>query len=149
MLCLRATAPIATAARLAAVEHLLRLIALRLLLVRVLLRRLCGGLRRVPRELRARSVANRDQQRGDVFAMLPGLLKGGAGAVGRDAFTPEPDRHGVRIRVGTLDLALRDGVVDIDVLHDAALLVVEAAQEGASAEQPPEAAIRKCGERVR
>jgi hypothetical protein len=72
-------------------------------------------------------VAHRDQQRGDVLAVLPGLLERRTGAVRGDALAAEANRDLVRIGVGTLDSPLRGGVVHVDVFDDLALLVVETA----------------------
>ena len=76
-----------------------------------------------------------------MLAVLIRLLKGWAGAVGRDALAAKSYRNVVGIRVGALHLSGSVGFVDRNVLDDFALFVVEATQEGACAQQAPETAI--------
>ena len=78
-----------------------------------------------------------------MFAVLVGLLKSRAGAVGGDAFTAQLDRHLVGLRIGAFHAALRVSLVQADVVDHLALLVVEAAQEGAGAEQTSKTAVGK------
>jgi hypothetical protein len=93
-------------------------------------------------------VANRDEERGDVFAVLAGLLERRARAVGRDAFAPEFDRRLVGFRIRALDAPGGARVRDGDALYDPALLVVEASQKRSSSEESAETAIGKSGQSV-
>ena len=93
-------------------------------------------------------VAHRDQQRRDVFAVLIGLLEGRTGALRRDAFAAEANGHLVGLRIGAFDLSGGVRFGDSDLLDHLAFLVVEAAQEGAGAEQASEATIGECRKSV-
>ena len=103
----------------------------------------------VPRLTRARLIADADEQRRDVLAMLSPLLKGGTRTARFDAGRRELDRDGVRLRVGGADRPAGRRVLDRDVLDRPAAKILEAAQEGARAEQPPQPAIAERGELVR
>jgi hypothetical protein len=96
----------------------------------------------------AGAIADRDQERGDVLAVLIRLLKGRAGAVRGDAFATQADRHFIRLGIGAFDPALRVRLVQADVVDDLALFVVEAAQKRAGAEQAPKTAVREGGKSV-
>jgi hypothetical protein len=95
------------------------------------------------RQVRARAIAHRDQERRDVLAVLVGLLKGGAGAVGRYALATESDRDFIRLGIRAFDPTLSVGLVQAHVVDDLALLVVETSKKGARPEQAPQAAVRK------
>jgi len=101
--------------------------------------------RLAPRLRPAGLVADADEERRHVLAVLAALGEGGAGAVALDAVGRELDRHGVRLGVGGAHGAARAHVVDLDVLDDAAAEVLQAAEEGARAEQPAEAAVAQGG----
>jgi hypothetical protein len=94
-----------------------------------------------PRQLSARLISDRNQQRCDVFAVLTGLLESWARAVRGDAFAAQADRYLVRVGVRAFDAAARGRIVDADVLDDLALLVVETSQKRASSEQAAQAAV--------
>jgi hypothetical protein len=94
-----------------------------------------------PRQLSACLISHRDQERRDVFAVLPRFLKRRAGAVRGDSLAAQPDRHLVRVGVRAFDAAARRRIVDAYVLDDLALLVVETSQKRASSEQPAQAAV--------
>lgn len=79
------------------------------------------------RQVRAGPIAHGDEQRGNVFAVLVGLLKGRAGAVRGDAFPAQADRHFIRFWIRALDSPLRVRLVEADVIDDFALFVVETA----------------------
>ena len=101
--------------------------------------------RRFPtRHLLACLVAYRDQQRGYVLAVLPGLLKRRAGAVRSDALTTEANRDLVRVGIRTFDSPLSVRVVQVDFVDHFSLLVIEPAQKGASSEQPSKSAVGEC-----
>ena len=93
-----------------------------------------GGLRAT------RLVANGDEQRRDVLAVLPRLGERGACAVRLNAFRRQIDADGVGVAVRALDPALRACLRDLHVL-DHAPRVVEPAQERARTEQTTESAV--------
>lgn len=93
-------------------------------------------------------IADGDEERGDVFAMLLGLRKDGAVALALDALGGEHDLHRVRIGIGAADLALGRSLEDLDVLDDAAPGVLEASEESASAKEAAKAAVAQRGECV-
>jgi hypothetical protein len=94
-------------------------------------------------ELRTRAISDRDQECGNVFAVLARLLERRARAVRRDALSAQTNGDGVRIRIGTANLALRGRFVHVDVFDDLALLVIQAAQERAGPEQASQASVRE------
>ena len=96
----------------------------------------------------ARAVAHRDEEGGDVLAVLAGFLESRTGAVRGDALAAELDGDRVRIRIGAAHLALGGRVVHVDVFDDLAFLVVEPAQEGSRPEQAAQSAIGQCGKGV-
>src|SRR5688500_2233330 len=100
------------------------------------------------RQCLPRLVANGDQERRHVLAMLPRLLKGRAAAARGDAFAAEADRNVVRLRVRTLHPPLCGRVVEVNLVHHLALLVVEPAQESASAQQSAQAAVGQRGKSI-
>ena len=114
----------------------------------VSLGRRSGWLSLTTGQVGASAVAHRDEQRGNVLAVLVRLLKGGAGAVRGNALTAEAYRHFIRLGSGAFDAPLRVRLVQADVVDDFALFVVEAAQKRASAEQAPETAVGESGESV-
>jgi hypothetical protein len=90
--------------------------------------RLGDGLGRLASRLRAaRLVAHRDEQRGNVFAMLPRFGKSGASAVRLDALGRQIDANGVRIAVGAFDAPLGARIGNLYVLDHAPSRVVESA----------------------
>jgi hypothetical protein len=106
------------------------------------MRRLRDGLRRLATRLgAARLVAHRDEQRGDMFAMLPRLGKSGAGAIRLDSLRRQVDPNGVRIAVGAFDAPLGARFGNLHILDYAPSRVVESAQESPGTEQSSESAI--------
>jgi hypothetical protein len=79
-------------------------------------------------------VADGNQECGDVFAVLSRLLERRAGAMRRDALSAQADRDLIWIRVRTFDASLRTGIVQVDLVHDLAFLVIEPAEKSASSE---------------
>jgi hypothetical protein len=105
-------------------------------------RRLGDGLGRLATRLcAARLVAHRDEQRGDMFAMLHRFGKSGAGAIRLDSFRRQIDADGVRIAVGAFDAPLGACFGNLHILDYAPSRVVEAAQESPGTEQTSESAI--------
>ena len=99
----------------------------------------CGGSRRGCAA--ARLVAHRDEQRGDVFAVLPGFGERGAGAIRFDALGGEIDPDRVRVGVRPLDPPLGARFGHLHVLDDAPTRVVETAQKRPRSEQASESAV--------
>jgi hypothetical protein len=83
-----------------------------------------------------------------MLAVLSGLLKRGAGAMGGDALSAEADRHFVRIRVRAFDSTVSARIVEVDLVHYFPFLVIQPAEKGAGAEQATEASIGERGECV-
>ena len=104
--------------------------------------------RLAPRLRPAGLIADADEQRRHVLAVLPALGVGGARALRLDPVRRQLDVDRVRLRVGGADGAARGHVVDGDVLDDAAAEILQAAEESSSAEQPAEAAVAQGGEGV-
>jgi hypothetical protein len=106
---------------------------------------MCGlgnGLGRLAPGLRAaRLVAHRDEQRGDVFAVLPRLRERRARAVRLNALGRQIDAHRVGLGVGAFDTTLCAGFRHLHVFDDATPRVVETTQERSGPQQAPEAAI--------
>jgi hypothetical protein len=59
-----------------------------------------------PRLTAARLIAHGDEQRGDVFAVLPGFGESRAGAMRLNPFRRQVDANGVGIGVGSFDSPL-------------------------------------------
>jgi hypothetical protein len=87
------------------------------------------GLRRFPprRLLSPRLIAYGDQERCDVFAVVAGLLKGGAAAFGRNSVSAQLDRRQIWIGIRALDASRCVGLADLQISNDLALLVIQAA----------------------
>jgi len=99
------------------------------------------GLLRLRRLLRSRLIAHRDQECGDVLAVVACLLERRAAALRGDAFSSELNGGQIRIVVGALDASCRIRLADFEITDDLALLIVEAAQKRPSSEQAAKAAI--------
>jgi hypothetical protein len=95
------------------------------------------------RLLCARLIADRDQQRRDVFTVMAGLLKRRAAAFGRDTVAAELNRCQVRVVVRALDPSRCIGLAHLQVSDDLSLLVVQPTEKGSGSEQAPKASIRK------
>jgi hypothetical protein len=74
--------------------------------------------------LRSCLIADCDEQRCDVLAVVARLLKCGAAALGRDAVAAQLNRRLVRICVRALDAGRGVGLVDLKLTYDFTLLVV-------------------------
>ena len=106
------------------------------------MRRLRNRLRRLAARLRAaRLVAHRDEERRDVFAMLPRFGERGTGAIRLDAFGSEIDAHRVGVGVRPFDPPLGARFGHLHVLDHAPSRVVEAAQKRPRSEQASESAV--------
>jgi len=100
------------------------------------------GLRGLASGLSAsRLIANGDEQRSDVLAVLAGLGKCGTGAIRLNAFRSQVNADSVGVGVRALDPALRARFGDLHVFHDPPSGVVEAAQERSSTEQTAKSAV--------
>jgi hypothetical protein len=86
-------------------------------------------------------IANGDEQRRNVLAVLARLGKRGARAIRLNAFWRQIDADGVRVGVGALDSALGARLGDLHVLHDPPPGVVEPAQKRSSTEQTTKSAV--------
>jgi hypothetical protein len=80
-------------------------------------------------EPRASLIAHGNEECGDVFAVLIGLLKGRASTRRRYPFASEANRDFVGVGIGSLDLANGFRCIDVDVFYDLALFVVEATKK--------------------
>jgi hypothetical protein len=99
------------------------------------LRGLAPGLRAT------RLIANGNEQRCDVLAVLAGLGERGTSAIRLNAFWRQVDANCVRIGIRALDPALCARLGDLHVLHDPPPGVVEPAQERSSTEQTTKSAV--------
>jgi hypothetical protein len=94
-----------------------------------------------PRLTAARLIAHRDEQRGDVFAVLPGFGESRAGAMRLNPFGRQVDANGVGIGVGSFDSPLCARFRNLYVFDDAPSRVIKAAKEGSGTEQTSESAV--------
>lgn len=80
-------------------------------------------------------VAKRDEQRGDVFAVLSAFGESGACARALQAIWRQVDAHRMRLGVAGTNDAARAHFADVDVFNDAASKVFESSQESARAKK--------------
>jgi len=86
-------------------------------------------------------VADGDEKRCDVLAVLPSLGEGGARALRLNSRGGQLDLHHVRLRVRTTDFAASDGLADVDIFDDLASGVVEPTKKCSCAEEPTQTSV--------
>ncbi len=94
---------------------------------------------------RASVIANRNEQRTDVFAVLTALRVGGASASAFDSVGREFHADRVRLTVVATDGAAGPHVGRGHVIHNTSSEILQAAQKRARAKEATEAAVTESG----
>ncbi len=94
------------------------------------------GLRRFAARLRApRLVPHSDEESSHVFAVLPRLGKGGAGAIGLNPLGRQVDTDHVGLGVRAFDTTVSARFSDLDILDDTSSSIIQPSQEGTGAQE--------------